>query len=680
MTLALLALGLLSYLALALPAETAGNRLSELPGSAIEFQEAGNPAAPLPQILSAATAFRPSSESTGAPRHVGSDPHVVWLRLTIPNDSPAALNAVLEFEDRELDLVECFLPQGDGSSSEAPFAKTGQQLPRQSRSVSSHLPAIDLTLPAGEATVVYARLVTDTHPLSGMTVWNSPEDFRRRESREALPLAFFFGLWFALLVAHAIGGAAAREDIYWLGLAWLAASAGALLFKTHFSAWLITSLPGATRHVAFVSLMMLAAYMLTQYSRGLLESGRHAPATDTLLAALSWILGIATLAAPTLLLNPAWTPVALEVANFVPLLTAVALLGAAAYLSFRGSRAAPLATLACACLSAGALWTLFGQLEVMPEAHDRGAALLIGLTLHAMILGLATVRREQRVREEKDQSQTLLLSRLKREVADRTGDLMSVSHQLTQSNEERERLTSILANDVRASLGSLVAASRSLPPEQAATQLMALSQQGNALIELLNNALDWSRLRSGKFPHRPAAVSLAAVVESALRRLEATAAEQSVRLERQVSSDLVIRADREAMECAVRNLARQAINVTTAGGTVRIEAAVRDGAAELRVQDAGAGLTAEQLAGLQSPTRPPSSSARGGGSESGDGIGLALARELIERDHGSLSFDSTLGRGTTAIATLPIAAARHHSREENGRHQPNPVASAETVQ
>ncbi|MBP7126563.1 HAMP domain-containing histidine kinase [Myxococcota bacterium] len=133
---------------------------------------------------------------------------------------------------------------------------------------------------------------------------------------------------------------------------------------------------------------------------------------------------------------------------------------------------------------------------------------------------------------------------------------------------------------------------------------------------------------------REVAASLAMAAESESKRLEVHCPE-----------GIAVRVDRPRFFQALTNLVLNAIQAVAPGGTVRISGVQDDGATRVIIRDDGPGMDAETLARVQQPfvtTRA-----------SGMGLGLPLARRLIEAHGASLEIESSPGIGTTATVLLP---------------------------
>jgi signal transduction histidine kinase len=94
-----------------------------------------------------------------------------------------------------------------------------------------------------------------------------------------------------------------------------------------------------------------------------------------------------------------------------------------------------------------------------------------------------------------------------------------------------------------------------------------------------------------------------------------------------------------------------AVQASKAGQTVTVEVGGAAGTAQVKVIDRGEGMTGEVLERLK---RPPFSGRKGGA-----GLGVAVARTLIEQHGGRLLYDSAPGRGTTATVELPQRPPAH---------------------
>jgi signal transduction histidine kinase len=132
--------------------------------------------------------------------------------------------------------------------------------------------------------------------------------------------------------------------------------------------------------------------------------------------------------------------------------------------------------------------------------------------------------------------------------------------------------------------------------------------------------------------------------------LEARAAEAGVTLEVTGGADLEILADSRKLHRALFYLTMNAVQASAAGQTVTIDVGTPSaaGVSQIKVIDRGEGMTYETIERLK---RPPFASRKGGA-----GLGVAVARALIEQHGGRLEYESTPGHGTTASVELALAA------------------------
>lgn len=146
---------------------------------------------------------------------------------------------------------------------------------------------------------------------------------------------------------------------------------------------------------------------------------------------------------------------------------------------------------------------------------------------------------------------------------------------------------------------------------------------------------------------RDVATSLAMAAESESKRLEVHCPE-----------GIAVRVDRPRFIQALTNLVLNAIQAVAPGGTVRISGVREDGGSRVIIRDDGPGMDPATLARVQQPfvtTRA-----------SGTGLGLPLARRLIEAHGASLDIESSPGIGTTATVVLPRGEQRGNDGVEEG--------------
>lgn len=179
-----------------------------------------------------------------------------------------------------------------------------------------------------------------------------------------------------------------------------------------------------------------------------------------------------------------------------------------------------------------------------------------------------------------------------------------------------------------------------------------IRQSGLHLLALINDILDLSKIEAGRMELLVEPVDLAAIGHDCLRMLEGRAEKGGVRLEGAIPRPApALQADPLKLKQVLLNLLTNAITHTPAGGTVRLMAEAQDQEIVIRVADTGRGMNRAEIKTALEPFRQVHSHVTRGGE--GTGLGLPVARALVELHGGRLLIASQPGSGTTVTLRLP---------------------------
>lgn len=192
--------------------------------------------------------------------------------------------------------------------------------------------------------------------------------------------------------------------------------------------------------------------------------------------------------------------------------------------------------------------------------------------------------------------------------------------------------------------------------------LQVMLTQSERLGRLVEQLLDLSKLESGEVALHREEMPLAPVVSQVMSEIDVARSDRGVHLEQDLPDDLpTVDADRERVHQVLFNLVDNAVRFTPSGGEVRIEAHRHNGSVQVRVADTGSGIPPEHLPRLfERFYRVDSARAREDG---GTGIGLAIARSVVEAHGGHLEAQSELGKGSVFTFDLPVASAAKNRRD-----------------
>ncbi len=190
-----------------------------------------------------------------------------------------------------------------------------------------------------------------------------------------------------------------------------------------------------------------------------------------------------------------------------------------------------------------------------------------------------------------------------------------------------------------------------------------IHQAGQHLLGIMDNRLSMSRIEAGAEAMNVEKVNVGGVIEETSKILETVADKAGVLLDVQIEPDLpIIETDKGKLRQVMVNLLTNAIKYTPAKGRVLLSARRNEekGVLVLVVSDTGVGMTAEDLHSVMKPYhRIPR------GNEEGSGLGLPIAKKLVEMMGGEMELRSLKGRGTSVQIELPIATAAKASSNQN---------------
>jgi signal transduction histidine kinase len=175
---------------------------------------------------------------------------------------------------------------------------------------------------------------------------------------------------------------------------------------------------------------------------------------------------------------------------------------------------------------------------------------------------------------------------------------------------------------------------------------------GTHLLELINEILDLSKLEAGQFELHEEDIDLGEVIEASMRLVRPQAEKSKVRLSKAIDEDFSwIRADDRRMRQILINLLANAVKFTPEGGKIRVSSFRMNAGLAIAVSDTGIGMASEEVPkALEKFGQIDSRISR---RHAGTGLGLPLAKHLIELHGGTLTIKSEVNVGTTVTIVLP---------------------------
>jgi two-component system sensor histidine kinase HydH len=242
---------------------------------------------------------------------------------------------------------------------------------------------------------------------------------------------------------------------------------------------------------------------------------------------------------------------------------------------------------------------------------------------------------------------SLLYERVALELAASREELCDESEDRTRALEGvAARFAHEVKNPLAAIKGLSTHMARTATDPKMAERLAIVAQEADRLKEIMDGFLSFSR---GLDEMQVASMRPFELARELAVLLEIRAAETGVALEVSGNADLQLNADRRKLRQALLNLVLNAVQASPSGQTVSIDVKrACSGGATIQVIDRGGGMSGDILERIRRPyytTR-----------EGGTGLGVAVARGLVEQHGGELRYESTPGRGTTVTIELPSCA------------------------
>ncbi|AET67918.1 signal transduction histidine kinase [Desulfosporosinus orientis DSM 765] len=233
----------------------------------------------------------------------------------------------------------------------------------------------------------------------------------------------------------------------------------------------------------------------------------------------------------------------------------------------------------------------------------------------------------------------------------------NMKDQIEKTEKMRQELIADVSHELRTPLTSINGFVQAIidgviEPENHGEYLLLIQDEAKRLIRLTSDLLDLAKLQSGGIEMYKERINLFALVEGVLAVFSPQAENKELSIINRVAQELYVRADSSALKQVLINIISNAIKYSPAKGQIIVNAEQDSNHVRLAVCDNGIGIAEEDLPYIFEKFYR-SDRVRNSEDKS-TGLGLSIAKNLIELNGGSIWAESTERRGTSVIFTLPV--------------------------
>jgi signal transduction histidine kinase len=239
--------------------------------------------------------------------------------------------------------------------------------------------------------------------------------------------------------------------------------------------------------------------------------------------------------------------------------------------------------------------------------------------------------------------------------------MQSAKVESDMANRAKSAFLATMSHELRTPLNAIIGFSEVLATEilgpvadkRQLEYIKDIHSSGLLLLSIINDVLDMSKIEAGKLELAHEKVIARPVIMEAIRMVSERARNRSIDLVTTApDGELSVWGDERAIKQIMLNLLSNAVKFSNEGGRVDIRASLdATGGLMLEVQDYGIGMAADEIDRALQPfgqAKPATTKTHGG-----TGLGLPIAKGLVEAHGGNLTIESSPGRGTKVRITLP---------------------------
>jgi signal transduction histidine kinase/ActR/RegA family two-component response regulator len=229
-----------------------------------------------------------------------------------------------------------------------------------------------------------------------------------------------------------------------------------------------------------------------------------------------------------------------------------------------------------------------------------------------------------------------------------------------KANRIKDEFVSIVSHELRTPLNAILGWATmlqrgGLDRDKSARALQSVCDNASRQARLIDDLLDFSRVSAGRVALQMESVDIRALIRGVVESMSPTAVVRGIDLTLSSLPPVEVRGDIRRLEQVFFNLIENALKFTPKGGRVTVDVRIVDGRVDVRVQDSGVGIDPEFLPLVFDRFRQADSTTTR--TYGGLGLGLSIARQLVEAHKGRISAESAgKGQGAAFTVSLPIAA------------------------
>ena len=227
------------------------------------------------------------------------------------------------------------------------------------------------------------------------------------------------------------------------------------------------------------------------------------------------------------------------------------------------------------------------------------------------------------------------------------------------ADSAKSKFLANMAHELRTPLNAIIGFSEVIKLDQAPMQRRYpeyagyIHDAGTILLDIINGILDLARIEVGRVLLEEELVDLGRLIQSAINTVRPIAANKSIQIDcHPANLSTVINVDPTKLKQVILNILSNSVKFTNPGGHIEVELLLHEsGDLSLSFRDTGIGIPPEQIERVFQPFEQVADHLTR--EHQGTGLGLPIAKALVELHGGDLTLSSQLGVGTTATLRLP---------------------------